>query len=272
MPPRELFHYTTRKIALEKILTTEMLRFGQLGLTNDPKETQNWYLAVSFPNETAHKTFSLNEQKKLWQETNNILFKEWKVLCFTIHHPSLKKNRVIEREDDEEPFLRGYCRPRMWAHYADNHKGVCLKFNGDELNKIIQQSLSSKHRVFQGTVKYDDYNSIGGFALNYSEIKKYGLKNALREYFYKHYKDFFLHKSKDWKTEYEYRWIIHNNKNSAVYIPIEHAIEEVVVGVDFPKADEKPLIHICKKLNIRASKLQWQNGFPILRIGKIYEP
>jgi hypothetical protein len=40
MIPKEVFHYTTTKIALEKILFEKQLRIGQLKYTNDPKESK----------------------------------------------------------------------------------------------------------------------------------------------------------------------------------------------------------------------------------------
>jgi hypothetical protein len=44
MLPRNIYHYTRLDTGLEKILSSNKIRLGLLGNTNDPRETKPWEL------------------------------------------------------------------------------------------------------------------------------------------------------------------------------------------------------------------------------------
>jgi hypothetical protein len=229
MIPKEIFHYTKKDIALEKILFEKKIRIGKYGLTNDPRESQKWVLRSR--DEKQKKKFD-DIFDDVYHETNRVIANEWKVFCASQHHPDYRSN-----SNEYNPFLSGYCRPRMWASYAENHKGVCLKFNGEKFNEQINKDLGDSYRIFHGPVLYDDIRSLNPPGFDYSSVDEFGLTESVRKYFFKYWREFFLTKANDWETEYEYRWIIHSSKSKqdAEYLSIDGIIEGVLVGPAFPK-------------------------------------
>ena len=94
----------------------------------------------------------------------------------------------------------------------------------------------------------------------------------IRKTLIKHYEPNFLYKSPEWKTEHEYRWLVHSTDPSEVLIPIENAIKAVIVGADFPKVYEASLIDLCEKLKVPAGRIRWEQGRPYVDRYKIYKP
>ncbi len=281
--PEDIYHYTKRKIALEYILFNKKIRFNLIGNTNDPKETKDISITRTiFKNEvenleTRQVSYSMKSRDFLLKlnTTARILRNNlWKVFCGSLNPSSMN-------EDFRNPFItNGFCRPRMWAHYGGNHSGVCLKFNGQLLESQIQKELAPNWKVFSGKVLYDDFGSILPEIIDFREIDANNLQEVdwnyisikINKYLLENYEFFFLHKSKDWETENEYRWIIYSPDNQAKYVSIENCLAEVMVGVDFPKVYESSLIDLCKELRIPAGRILWENGIPHPLSGSIYKP
>lgn len=259
MIPKELFHYTSSKTALKKILLNQEIKIGQVKYTNDPRESKDWSLLPKFT-ATAISSSSINEFL-VNQGFTKIKQEEWKVICFGIHAP---KYRSHPMSNVEEGFLHGACRPRMWATYAENHKGVCLRFNGKEFNKQIKKDGVEKGRkVFHGKVKYIDYgDALDSVSIDYTELSRIGITQGLQNHLIKYHKEFFLLKSTDWKTEYEYRWLVHSRNRIPELLPISGLIEDVIVGVDFQEDNLPKLYELCDKLEIPVKKISWRNGYP----------
>jgi len=267
MIPKELCHYTKKDIALEKILFSKKIKLGQLGFTNDPKESKPKELSLfSDPHERLH---SFHE---IVQEAKRVSKEEWKVLCMT-ETLSDEKGKNVEGIDIGKFFTSGYSRPRMWAQYADNHTGVCLIFDGFQLHKNITNTLKNQSSsIFHGLVNYQNVNSLHDNMLKYDKyIKPYGLTEGIRKYYLDKYKKYFLSKYADWQNETEYRWLIHSPANSPEFIPITGALTNILVGVDFPKVYNPTLIELCKELNVSAGRMDWIGGTPFPDLTSIYE-
>jgi hypothetical protein len=225
MVPKEVFHYTTARTALEKILTEIRLKVGQLRLANDPKESGAYsfddYISPSDENDDIPKLWV-----RLRKMATRIKLDEWKILCFCKDHDDSEFNRTAARHD---PFFKGYNRPTMWAHYADNHRGVCLTFDGEKLDAQIRLSSGRKYEVLpDGGLNYVDNNSDAiGEPINTQEISKLSdvqLEGWLRAYFHRNYRVIFLQKFNDWQSESEYRWIFHSKESQEFYIPIGNTV------------------------------------------------
>ena len=259
MIPKEVFHYTTTSIALDKILFEKKLKIGQLKNTNDPKESGE-YSFDTFVN----APWDIPPWKeKLRQIATPIKINEWKILSVSINHPDLESEQGLIN-----PLLFGGYRPRMWAHYGENHKGVCLKLNGNKLDEQIKKSLlDTKCEIFSGEVDCDDrwVNDGTSELIDFDDISKLNdieLKEWIREYFKKNHEKIFLTKSKEWESEHEFRWLVHNEKDSPEFIPIDDIVEEIFVGCDFHKTYYPSLYKLCKDLGIPAYEIFWNNGKP----------
>jgi hypothetical protein len=270
MIPSELVHYTIKETALEHILYEKRIRFGFLGNTNDPRETKTWRYPLWIPNdligESGDKTLNkLQPYTTKVHEMIDEIMGEWRVFCLTKHSPNSPK-----RAEPKE-FSRGYCHPRLWADYGGNHSGVCLVFNGKKLDQNIRNNLTTEYRIFHGSVEYSNIQAIGAYPIDVSS-KSVFTKEAIREHFFRYHKESFLKKTTDWKSEHEYRWLIHGINKEPLYIPIVGALKGVIVGPDFPKVYETTIKMLCKELNIFAGKMEWFNGMPRPDLYGIFSP
>jgi hypothetical protein len=275
MIPKEVVHYTKKDTAMEKILFEKKIRFSLLGMTKDPRETKTWDFTIKT------KTTSMlylpdvvrphDLSYKINEIANKIMTNEWKVFCVTKHFRS-NITKVDNFSFENNYFKYGYSHPRLWADYGEQHSGVCLIFDGKKLNQNIHKALSPKCRIFQGSVTYNDLSAISAWEIDISEIEKHDAISLVREYFFLHYKSCFLTKTIDWKSENEYRWLIHNTTKKPEFVSIEGAIKGVLVGADFPPKYEETLKSLCKELNIPAGKINWSNGQPRVSHGSIYTP
>jgi hypothetical protein len=281
--PTEVFHYTKKTIALEKILFEKKIKLGQFEFTNDPRETKE--RLFHFISSKGNKYRSKENANWIRDEVVRIINQEWKLLCVSLHHPKLNPPHVsiLDRHEILNPndssslyfntFMAGSYRPRMWAQYAENHQGVCLKFNGTKLNDQIQNELRDRCEIFYGEVLYSDESLLERFTVDLfdvfqSEQPTMVLRKLIRE----NYERLFFCKANDWETEHEWRWLVWGKENSAEYVSIEGVIEEVLIGVDFPKVYLPSLIKICEELDIPAGRMIWANGVPYLEPEIIYKP
>lgn len=156
-----------------------------------------------------------------------------KIACFMKKEklPYEKDGNTIYDEkknlDDKEEFLN----PLMWAHYADNHSGICIKygFNGD----ITQLNGDSPSVVsFFQDVKYSD-----------EDLSQYSQKNSIS------LKDSFFLKGKQWEYENELRFLYFDLEGSGEYqqISIPNCIEAIYFGMRCSENDRKTIMKILQE-------------------------
>jgi len=122
-------------------------------------------------------------------------------------------------------FSRIYNSTTMWSHYADNHKGVCLVFDPFVENPFKD---FKSDRFTEGTVDYDNYKPV-----NYLKSKRDGIKKL------------FLTKSKDWKHEEEFRYIIFEDYG---FFSFEgNFLKGVIFGLRVNDKDINRFMNICDK-------------------------
>jgi hypothetical protein len=228
---------------------------------NDPRESKDWALLPKF---TGIPTgLSPTNELLVNQEFTKIKQEEWKAVCFTVSDPRYKRH---PNSKVDEGFMYGACKPRMWASYAENHKGVCLKFNGMKFDTQIRsraERTDKSRKVFCGKVRYIDYGDTSdSVSIDYIELSKIGIINGFRNHLIKHRKQFFLSKSRDWKTEAEFRWLVHSESKNPELLSIKGIIEEAIIGADFPEKYYPTLFELCGLLDIRVRGMNWRNGFP----------
>lgn len=165
---------------------------------------------------------------------NNIdALKNLRIRCFSRTH------RLPYRESDKDLLrLRKHknqeirkINPLMWAHYADEHKGICIKyrFKADFFNLINAEC----DEIFRfANVEYQP-----SLDLNSLEIT---LRDAL------------FTKSKVWSYEHEVRLLYYSTKDTprvkTVHVP--GAIEAIYLGLRCSEADERIIKALVKDRNI----------------------
>jgi len=269
MIPTELCHYTKKDIAIEKILYEGKIKFNQIGRTNDPKESIVNLTVASFPslgdkNADGYYILLSNEFQRIQKE-------EWKVLCMTMHS-SKKKNQ----NEVASKFRYGWNRPAMWAHYAENHSGVCIIFDGNKLYKNIKSKLS-EHKLFPKKVSYKKPSTQTKYYDDFQKIIKDqpeidDLRAQIRKHLEEKRNEYFFSKFSTWKDESEYRFLAHSTCTDDEFVNIHGTIKSILVGSNFPNAYIPSIEKIAIKLNISAGKMLWVNGIPNPRFGSIYKP
>jgi hypothetical protein len=264
--PERLYHYTKRETALEHILPSTTIQLGSLGATNDPREAKEWgFIVLDAPQHLAPDGF-LEEMAKLENAANRIRQTEWWVLSLTRNDPDLVV--PTPEEPDFSHFKHGYAHPRMWAHYAQNHMGICLEFDGLALHEAIQNVVPPGDDVLCGDVEYfDEFNfermkqRASAVQVSYPNINSPSMSDGLRAHFRTHYESFFLEKTPDWQTESEFRWLV-NSQSGPIRADIRKALTSVIVGTDFPRVYGPCVSALCDKLGVRLERMSWTNRVP----------
>jgi len=141
-----------------------------------------------------------------------------------------KKNRRVKKE---------YLNEIMWAHYADSHKGICIKFKFP--NNIT--TLASDNKNYVAYFKDVEY---------ISDLKKFSKQNSINT------NDAFFAKGKSWKYENELRLLYYNptNQDPHISLPISNCIEAIYFGVKCSEKDKLTIKNILKGRKCVAFKSQ----------------
>lgn len=136
----------------------------------------------------------------------------------------------------------------MWAHYAENHKGICIEYNLKDLDEIFL----SKNCYPISYVKHNDYTK---------ELLQ--LRDKSFSDFFKLNEEPFLKKSIDWKYEKEWRIKLTMGPanlnfikkiNSKYFIKISKP-KAVFLGLKIEKDYENKIRKICEDREISLFKM-----------------
>lgn len=140
------------------------------------------------------------------------------------------KSIITGKKGEQQEGQPEYLNELMWAHYADSHRGICIKYHfpnslsklGDETHNIV---------AYFKDVIYDN-----------KDISKYSTQNTISLY------DAFFLKGKQWSYENELRYLYFNLNGKEGYesIKIENCIEAVYFGVKCSKEDKDTIMNILR--------------------------
>lgn len=171
-------------------------------------------------------------------------------------------------------WYASYCRPRMWAQYADNHRGVCILFDKIQLLKCVKEQVNQLHigDVYHGAVDYFDGRETPNYAedefsLSIADIEDENSRLVEQQIFtLQHIQAYLFRKHSDWANEAEYRILIHKAptyERKYANIQCRNAIHTVVFGVDCPDNDwRQELSDLCEENRISYKGIRWTNGYP----------
>lgn len=249
-----LGHFTNLR-KLELILEDMQLNFGNLSNTNDPFENRNILFKIIVRH--AHGGLVTTSESILKDNLKDM----FKVLCFT-----LEENIDLIAE-----------KPRMWQQYGDMHKGCCFIFRKDKLDQEFKKRKSKQNNYTNRRVYYNletKKEKLKDIFFN-NEIDKMLEKNGYRkeiltDYIWKNRELFLFTKMTDWSTEHEYRYCIYekNEGNPLHHLNILSSLEEIILGEQVTNEYTRMLFRKCNDINIRITKLDWINGFPIKEVVK----
>jgi hypothetical protein len=227
---------------------------------NDPRESKAWLFTLSCPSiSPSHEDFF-----RLQEDASQLIKDTCKVLCLSRDDPDVVLDTPFSI------FDRGLAHPRMWAQYAENHKGVCLIFEKEKLANRIKMELGQKGTIYTGPIVYSNLmwpEDNEAFEFDYDEIGKAGLAKYVDLHVEKYHNNLFFHKARDWSHEWEYRFILRGSSASYEYVSIEDSLVAICIGADFSQKSEPFIKEACKKLDIYGVRIFWRNGHPIILPG-----
>ena len=192
----------------------------------------------------------LNEEQTLW-----ILFHgPFDINCFTDADGNIDKNA------SERNSVRVFCSTKqndnilMWSHYGANHTGYCIEYSTKSIISCMNAVLPNVKLITVGNVLYNDKRKI-------FESGKFNVNKLIRASF---------KKSKKWKYENEFRFVIINSKGfedlgfSDEGIPLEHAeIKNIYLGAEIKSNDLSNVYNITQPPLIIKRMTLGRNGYKV---------
>src|SRR6266851_891821 len=256
-----LYHYTTIATLLDKILPERSLRMSSLAQTNDPREFKSWKFDLG-----TNRYFS-EESDSEWaalEKATTLAKDSFKVICFTADSPNSAGMKV------DHIWERGYCRPRMWAQYAErapDRMGVCLVFDRVGLESKLRASAPRETQIFKGYVVYRNRSQAPSlvnnpFILDYDLLKARGSEEAIRVHVERYNKELFFQKAIDWSHEAEYRYLLWDRERDAHIFSFGSTLKGLVLGPSLPEGKLHELKRYCRQGDLDIGQLNWNNGTP----------
>lgn len=251
--------YTTFDRVIKDILPFNKIRVSSANKVNDPYENKKGSIIeadIFFSQDSTGKEYF--EFKEKFEDAQYKLLSHIKLFCTSIY--SLEKVNYINHAHEI------YAKPRMWATYGDNHKGVCLVFNKKELTHQFEKVENFK--ISENKMNYDkliidaqgrnpllsnnDLNKI--YKDNLFDIEKLfkvldSNDTLTKRYFRKHY---------DWNSENEYRWLIFSKTSEDLDVDYGNSLKAIFLGIDFNEKYQKLLKKYVN--DIPVYKISFNNG------------
>lgn len=254
-----LFHYTSLNAACS-ILSSNRLRLSNLTNMNDPLE-------FCEPNIFGFNGFEIDMKKAMRELTVSLQERENKIrlICFCkdFYCKGEWNNENLQNYSSNLTF-KGWARSRMWAQYADNHRGVCLVFNKSEFNDEFKKLANNHIKILEPQkITYTNYlNELESAMTDELNVKNHD-SNFLHFYLDDERTKYLFQKSEDFRDENEYRFVlIDDNLDSSKtdkFIDFGTSLKAIILGGRF-----NPILKFSLPSNIEQFKITWNCGIPDL--------
>ena len=242
--PDSLFKYTRANNHVYDLISDDLLFLPKIEKLNDPYEIQLFYDI-----EEIAKAFCFKNRKVVKKKVGNGEIeaeyygnmdsddkKELNEIIYEINEDLNDKISIVclAERNDINP---------MWAHYADNHEGICIEYDLKNCENIFLKTLCFPINYVEKNDNTDDLISLVVF------------KNLE--------KTFFLFKvantkSKDWEYENEWRIVFfENDYNYTDFYSNKHYTtfikpKSIYLGLNIDKEIKKEIWDICnfRKINL----------------------
>lgn len=252
---RYLYHYAGIRTALDQILKSRTLRIGPFSRTNDPKESRTWRFDLGGENIEKYDMGQLSAWLSQELKANT------RLACFSMDSAPLTGSHI------EDIVRRGFCKPRMWAQYADRHAGVCLVFDWKKLIALFERRVSLPLILAKGPVQYAD-RLIGRalseqeYLINPDHLEKVGKEIYVRDHISTHLARLFFEKMNDWRDEAEFRCVVFGGPTGDLYLDFEDSLAGIMFGDATTDDDIRLAMAMTKEWGIDYMSLKWHNSSP----------
>lgn len=252
------YHYTTAHAFLTYILPSLRLKLSVLAAVNDPRESRDWTCSVSGePGDDSSEMPSTEEFFAYQVDFTRRLRDTVHVACFAATPPDLN----YERQDHR--YGHGYAHPSMWDRYAGGHSGVCLMLDIRELRADFERSVGADGRIVDGPVNYGPAGAEGIRAYNvrWRAILDKGIDAAMRQHRESHWRELYFRKSADWRTEFEYRYVLLNDGAPGdKFVDVSSSLKGVIFG-DLSSPDAIATVKATLGEGVQYARVFYQNGY-----------
>ncbi|OGP51449.1 MAG: hypothetical protein A2Y79_08000 [Deltaproteobacteria bacterium RBG_13_43_22] len=237
-------HYTNL-YGLEGVLQKRELRFGLFSRTNDPFENADPEFEIRISDDVTGDSSIFFD--------DGVLRKPFRLLCFSL--------------SDTIDFF--YKRPRMWAQYADDHRGCCLILNKVKFDLAFDALPVYQSKKCRSIVHYDlqeKEDEVSSACRDLTALVKADEKvdpQKVTDLMYEKRKLFLYTKMRDWKEEKEYRYCIYTRAQDDIFIDISDSLHEIILGYKVSGLYQRMLFAWGKEKGIPVSFIYWENGFPV---------
>lgn len=256
---RFLYHYTSAKTAIEHILKDRQLKLGRYINTNDPKETKTWQFSVGTNEKRDLSGYNFTETSERFTQA---LKHKTNLACFSM-------DEALTGDHTRDIYARGFGKSRMWAQYADNHKGVCMVFEKSAIRKAVTAQLrDGRFRLYGGLVIYKNHlitevnNPVHGFTIDADYLEKLGFDEYLKLHIENYHKVLFFEKVTDWSSENEFRVVVFGEREEELFLNIDGTIAGVLFGTDCAEEDITKIVAACDTDKTQFEQIVWKNCTP----------
>jgi hypothetical protein len=232
-----LYHYTKFETLIEYILPSKSLKSNSLNAMNDPRESHAWsFGSINLPLERFFPGYYSNETHIDCQMKFGQMIKErFQVICFS------------------GAQQKGWNNEMMWAHYADNQRGVCLEFDEDKLLKSVKENFPQFNFELQN-VNYEKKKKEKPWIVwDDSVSTEQNFDNFLAVLCDK----VVFHKSHFWEKEDEKRLLFLNHMDS-LFLPYMDSLKAIHIGLGFPRWYVPAIENLIDGLGIKLYTLIYQ--------------
>lgn len=257
-----VYHYSRADTARDYILKSRTLRLSTLADTNDPRESKVWEFNLWTSGKHDLGRYKMSECSAWFSKA---LKSTARLACFS------RDREPLSGDHTRDILNRGLARSRMWAQYADRHKGVCLVFNRDLLIQAVGAHLAPRVCLV-GNVAYKDHYVVRNaapheFMIDVDALEAIGPQRYVVAHLQRYHDELFFEKLQDWRDEVEWRLLALGVDEGPLYLPIEDSLVGVLHGASIDPAVSDELIAMTDSRRIEHMGLNWKNSCPWYDIG-----
>ena len=238
----------------QRIFAGRKFRLGPLTRTNDPKESKDWRFTLTG---SSVDELMASCDEALSTQFSLALKGRTKVGCFSTDSAPLSGDHT------RDFYRRGFSKPRMWAHYADKHAGVCLAFDKRKLDQQIRTQVPAGDEVLSGPVEYVSRYFVsrideGDYQINIGVVQKIGIDRYARLHRKTFCQRLFFQKMHDWRDETEFRWVIFSQTEAELYIDFGDTLTGVIFGDRVSDSEVEQALRNLP-LDVQVMGVKWKN-------------